>query len=613
VGYNSSTQASAPRSIAQYLETYIAGLESDTRAPATTPSNVPQHVRLGNPSTSGWDSSVTSVFAPSFANAVVNSITPSFLGLSRVLPIARCVVAGTQLPSARRSFGGTDLDENHPRSIINPASDAITLDSIPLSVSEFLLQCYLTRVITQYPIYHVSDVINAFQSIYYPTLNHGQVSPRCVYITSLIMAIALSSAARNKQARANAIAAKLLRNALSHLQAVASNDMSGLQALLLLAQYTFLNPSAANLWLLTGFTSQACIDLGLHQELPVSSRVSDYERDLRRRVFWCAWEMEVATCAGLLRPLSIPRAYVNTEFPSEIDDASISEAGIDGSGRITKFTPRRIWLFRQIEADIVAVLYQNEGIPGNYPTLESWMEATDAALINWNHEVHQAAAVNEDPDMEVRWKEMQLYADIGYAYLLVTLYRPSPRIREPNKTNLMKAFVAAVQVADGYWKQSNTDFGNVKYVFHPCHHSFSAAITFLQALQRCKSEISEKYTFEQVEEYAACFTRFFSTISERWPAATRCLDEFERLLEPVKKDYVEFLVQQANQSQEATPIDGIGGAMFGQPVNLEDVLGFWNIFEATRDEASDAWGFATLVPHDWNAEFNFGMDSAPGV
>jgi hypothetical protein len=57
----------------------------------------------------------------------------------------------------------------------------------------------------------------------------------------------------------------------------------------------------------------------------------------------------------------------------------------------------------------------------------------------------------------------------------------------------------------------------------------------------------------------------------------------------------------------------MGEVMIGQPVNLEDVLGFWNIFEATGDEVSDGQGFTTLVPRDWNAEFNFGMDSAPGV
>jgi hypothetical protein len=108
----------------------------------------------------------------------------------------------------------------------------------------------------------------------------------------------------------------------------------------------------------------------------------------------------------------------------------------------------------------------------------------------------------------------------------------------------MKAFTAAVQVANGYWKQSNADFGNTKYAFHPCHHSFSSAVIFMQALQRCKPEIAEAYTLEQVEEYMTIFSSFFSIIAERWPAASRCLEEYERLLVPVKKEYVDFLVQE---------------------------------------------------------------------
>jgi hypothetical protein len=178
--------------------------------------------------------------------------------------------------------------------------------------------------------------------------------------------------------------------------------------------------------------------------------------------------------------------------------------------------------------------------------------------------------------------------------------------------HLIKAFTAAVQVADGYWTKSNADFGNTKYVFHPCHHSFSSAVVFLQALQRCKLEIAEAYMLEQVEEYMTIFLRFFSTIAERWPAASRCLEEYERLLAPVKKEYVDFLVQRSANASQATVIDNIDD-FFENQVTFDEVVNFWNRFGSASGDLDHAWSINSLLPHDWNAKFDFAMDVLSGA
>ncbi|KAF2187490.1 GAL4-like transcription factor-like protein [Zopfia rhizophila CBS 207.26] len=618
VGFDSSTQREAPRSIAQFLEMHIARLED----PAATQLTRPSRPNAAFPSLAAshepdafWAVSHRCAHADSLVNHVMEDMTPSFLGISKAVPIVRCVVKGTRIPSAKRFSGATDLDENHPRSIINPQPATMSLESIKRHTRQVdqIFDNYLDRVITQYPIYHKNDVIAAFRSIYHPS-HPGQDTPRDRYMISIIMAISFSTAARTNQEGMNRIASDLVKDAMQYLPVVATNDLPGLQAILLLTQYIFLNPSMANLWLLTGLISQACIDLGLHQELPNDARVSAYERDMRRRLFWCAWEMEVAVCAIFLRPINLPTRFINVAFPVEVDDTAISEAGIDRTGRVSKFTSRRIWLFRKIEADIMSVLYQNEPIPKDCCSLEQWMQGIEASIIEWHREVFRAGAANTDPAFEARWQEMLLYANIAYPYILVILFRPSPRIKEPSKENLLKAFIASVRVADGYWQQSNADFGRIKYVFHPCHHTFASARVFLQALQRCTAEISDIYSPEQVEEWMGCFSRFFSTIAERWPAATRCLEEYERLLAPVKKNYAEFLAQKVNNAfQPTVPL----GDMIVDPLtystNLEEPFNLWTVFNpATTVDASDTLGAYAYVPHDWDAEFNFGMDAIPG-
>ncbi|KAF2678147.1 hypothetical protein K458DRAFT_446578 [Lentithecium fluviatile CBS 122367] len=614
VGFDSSTQREAPRSIADYLEAYIASLE-DPRSP--TPLR-----RIGRPSeifpspAASHDSEGHSVkwgaengtYADSLVNQVMEDVTPSFLGISKMRPILSCVVKGTQLPSRKGLVGSTDLDENHPRSIINPQPFTNCLNGIDYKTAVGLFNNYLDRIITQYPIYHRNDVTAAFNSIYYPVSNPGQETPRHRYIVSIIMAISLSTAARTNQRQANALAYTLVRQAMHFIPEVATNDISGLQAILLLTQYIFLNPSMADLWLLTGLISQAVIDLGLHQELPNDANISPYQRDMRRRLFWCAWEMEVGVCCIFLRPVNLPIQRIDVAFPLEVDDTAITQGGINLNGRLSKFTSRRICQFRMIEAEIYAVMRHGEPIPKECPSLQHWMQRCEASILEWQREIYASEAANQDPSFEARWKEMKLYSDIATPYIFVALYRPHPMNPMPTIDQQMTAFVNAVRVADGYWQQSNADYGRIKYVFHPCHHVFNCANIFLQVLQRCKQEIAERYQWQEIEDWMDHFSRCFSTIAERWTAATRCQEEYERLLAGIKEEYREFLAQRTSfvsHSHLAAPMTDTTG-LYTYPVSDMDDINFWTVFNpTTATETIETFNASTYkVPYDWNEEFS---------
>lgn len=595
---DSTTRSATPRSIAQFLEARIA--EMDRQAAETSPT-----------SSSDLDNRRS---ANNSMNEIVNEFTPSFLGILQAVPLARCIVAETGVPSARKLFGGfrmNDINEQHPRSIVNPQPTTIRVTTIPVHVADFLFEIYTTRVVPQHPIFYLPDLIAMEKKIFHkePSSNLAdEGTPYEIYVLSLIMAIALSTAARTKQAHANSIATGLFKSAMSYAPAVLSNDLGGLQGLLLLVQYAFLNPAYINLWLLTGMSSQACIDLGLHQEFPDDARISFLERDMRRRVFWCAWEMEVAVCAGLLRPISILQKHITCIFPSEIEDCSISKRGVYLNGRATKFTSHYIWQFRQIECDIISVLFHNEPLPASHQTLESWMSFQETQILDWKTAVHGAALRNELEEMQSQWCEMMLYSTIATDYVIVTLFRPCPAIKEPSSRNLIKAFAAAPGVASGYWQQANSDLGNSKYVFHPCHHSFSAALVFLQALQRWKAEISILYSLETIKGYMAEFSQFFVMVAERWPAASGCLDEWGKLLAPVKKEYIEFLNDKVRRESQVT-LEGLADLMeIGPTGSLEDALNF-DILNLINTGTDNLLSYHSNVPADWNTEFGFGMDA----
>ncbi|KAF9886552.1 hypothetical protein FE257_011324 [Aspergillus nanangensis] len=557
---------------------------------------------------------------PSVADQVIADMTTPFLGLTSAIPLVRCAVAGTRLPSTTL-LEVADSNGVAQQPALDPTCQPMTgLSAIPITVADFLFENYMTRVVAQYPIFYSTDLVAYFNSVFHnsdPSLEAGASStPREIYIISLIMAISLTTAARAQQVWANSIATGLFRQAMQHIRPVFTNDISGLQALLLLLQYTNLDPTAANVWLLAGFTTQACIDMGLHRETPQDRAIDPLGKDIRRRVFWCTYEMEIATSAALLRPSSFFNVQISVPFPTELDDSSLSVSGIDRNGDTTMFAAHRIWQYRQIEGEILSVLFhpRDESVPHeSNDALKVWMDAIEGKINSWNHEVHWSASLNTDPQKISQWEEMCLYADIARDYIIVTLFRPSPRIKEPTCDNLMKAFLAGIGVAGGYWKQSNLGFGNSKYVFHTCYHTFSAAIVFLRAVQRCKEIIFARYTLQEVETFIASFSRLFTTIAERWPAASRCLEEFERLMAPVKREYIDFTVEKARNISQGLAYDDMSA--FGEDedpmllhsawqldsMNFEPLLapGWWEY---------DAPDLSLQIPIDWNAEFDFGMD-----
>ncbi|KAL1859853.1 hypothetical protein Plec18167_006325 [Paecilomyces lecythidis] len=601
VAPSASRQGTAPRSIVQFLEDQLANADNiqseayNTRTKDTDngTADATENISL-------------------LINHVMKDFVPSYAGLTALTPLVHCAVTGTRLPSTSLS-GAINSNEHHQNPTTDSVSDGIRLSYIPTAVADFLFENYLKRVVAQNPIFYLPDVVGFFNAVYHHPIEGLEpgtlASPYETYIVSLIMAVSLTTSARTQQLRANSIATGLFKSAMRYIQSVCTNDLRGLQALLLLCEYTFLNPSVANVWFVSGFTTQLCIDLGIHQETLDDQMADSLTVDIRRRVFWCAYEMEIATAGALLRPTQFLSKNINVPFPSEIEDNAISAAGVNPHGKLTKFPSTRIWKFRQIEAEIVSVLFHNgELSPENNGDLTRWMERMETAIDTWRDEVKWFSSLNGSHPVS---DEMRLYADIAHDYIIVTLFRPSTRVKDPTTENFMKAFIAGVHVARGYWKQANLEFGSSKYVFHPCYHTFSAAVVFLQALDRCKEAIWLEYSTDQIEEFILSFSKFFTTIAERWPAASRCLEEFERLMVPVKRKYIDFTLSKARtvpngSGPNASFIDQ-EGFVLNTPAHQDELLDIHTLFPQDVFSHEQLEDLTFTIPTDWEMEFDFSV------
>lgn len=238
VASGTSKERTAPRSIVLFLEAELARTEKNAAG----------------------DDGVDRSRSGPLLDQIINDITPPFLGLTAAVPLVQCAVAGTRLPSTTLLDIADTTNEHGPRSILNPPiSPAGALSTIPENVADFLFENYRTRVVAQYPIFYSADIVRYYHSVFRNQISGLEPGALAisyeVYVVSLVIAISLTTAARTQQAWANSIAAGLLKTAMQHIRSVCTNDIAGLQALLLLLEYGFLDPSAANVWFLSGYNA----------------------------------------------------------------------------------------------------------------------------------------------------------------------------------------------------------------------------------------------------------------------------------------------------------------------------------------------------------------------
>ena len=119
-------------------------------------------------------------------------------------------------------------------------------------------------------------------------------------------------------------------SAMSHLRALLSQKKRGLdelQAVLLLAGYALLRPVSPGLWYIVGVAVRLAVDLDLHYEdAETEAKASgsqglktkeegnrEWARDMRRRLWWCVYNLDrlVSTCVG--RPSGIPDEVISTQ------------------------------------------------------------------------------------------------------------------------------------------------------------------------------------------------------------------------------------------------------------------------------------------------------------
>ena len=110
-----------------------------------------------------------------------------------------------------------------------------------------------------------------------------------------------------------------------------SHTVQDVQAMAMICSHlrNFNKPDCA--WMLSSHTMTLCKELGLHRQAKISDpqgTLNPYDIEIRKRVFWSVFTLNVGLSGKLGRPIPIRFDDFDIEIPEPMDDDNIDECGL---------------------------------------------------------------------------------------------------------------------------------------------------------------------------------------------------------------------------------------------------------------------------------------------
>ena len=452
--------------------------------------------------------------------AMIFAILPTGPGITDLLSRVRMSLT----PSTAIASGSP---REARRKSISRASHEVSctmLKSIPTPILRSLIKKYMTRVYPIYPVLHapslwqqLEKVVKTMQEL---PEKHRSVPPSFDFLIIYLMlsiSATLGSARTGHEAKHMVFSGSLFEEGIQHLsdKAKTPSDLAGIQVSLMVLQYASINPRLANVWMLTGAAMRACLELGLHREPPEALLFDQLTLDLRRRIFWCAYNFDRAICSALQRPLSIPDQSIDAHFPSVLDDRHIHPSGIDATGAETKTHNLRWIHFRRLQSSMTEVHFQGKPLEHGQ-SWEDWLVSMERRLQAWYEDYNDGHELTE----------------FTLAHGLTNLHRPSPRVPLPGPRSLMVAFEAACSSAKSLRDHILTGFYRRSWLI--AHHVLENSMVVLFCLRHGFDSISARFNAQQIFEMTKVFTaNFLALAAQGWNEVSNYAGVYERLLGPL--------------------------------------------------------------------------------
>lgn len=295
-----------------------------------------------------------------------------FLGPSSGIAITRLVMELAKQHTANKSIRDVvpdvtareikqkfDDESEKPTSKVYHLISSVAAPYLPKgSLMDKLLDIYMAKAQYMLPLLHEPTFRHDIQAVFW-----GSTDPTLNFQLRLVIAISM----QKLDTQYAGLADSYYLAALPFLEsAVRKRDLSTLQCLALIAQYSVLTPTRTASYWVVGLAVRICQELGLCEERtiedwPPGRHFSALEVDMRRRLFWIITSMEYGLAHSLGRPsaFGVTVDHIDVKFFELCDDRFITHAGLL-PGRhpvMKKCIAVHFFKMRLLQAEIRRTLY----------------------------------------------------------------------------------------------------------------------------------------------------------------------------------------------------------------------------------------------------------------
>ena len=242
---------------------------------------------------------------------------------------------------------------------VYPQISSVAAPHLPTrELTDKLVDIYMVKAQYMMPLLHEPTFRRDIQAVF-----HGSGDATLNFQLRLVIAISM----QKLDARYAGLADSYYLAALPYLEsAVLKRDLSTLQCLALIAQYSVLTPTRTASYWVVGLAARLCQELGLCEERtikewPTGTSLNTLEVDMRRRLFWIITSMEYGLAHSLGRPsaFGITVDHINVGFFELCDDRYITPAGLLAGHQpvMKKCISVHFFRMRLLQAEIRRTLY----------------------------------------------------------------------------------------------------------------------------------------------------------------------------------------------------------------------------------------------------------------
>ncbi|RFU35968.1 hypothetical protein B7463_g304, partial [Scytalidium lignicola] len=297
-----------------------------------------------------------------------------------------------------------------------------------------LVQYYLDNVFALYPMFPETALFNSLDAVY--QVNGRPVTDFEHWLLFMVLAIASMAQSRTRTDPFYVDGIAWVGRALKYSDKVLMPGyIAQIQALVLLVQYSMLDPAHFDGWQLIGFACRAIVDLGFHQDAPKEQQPDKKVLEQRRKIFYCVYSLDRRSISmAHFRAFSFADDTANVAFPS-MAVTIINDLSKPMAGPHSLETALLLFQLRTIQSRWYQELFQSSRSPLQGSSNYLWHVCQEMREWSESYPSELSPAIRKLFDLEV------LYS---YVYCLAPSSRV-PAVSEYGKTLIFEYSIAYMQ------------------------------------------------------------------------------------------------------------------------------------------------------------------------